>query len=103
MKKIILCFIIITLCGCGTITNLGRPVSVSADYDNTSERYIEYYGGVGFDIDLLEDSVALGIIDMPFSLAFDTVTLPIVFVIKSSAQFAEYERETVHPQATPQY
>ncbi|BBM82294.1 YceK/YidQ family lipoprotein [Candidatus Uabimicrobium amorphum] len=100
MKKIILYTIMITLCGCGTMTNLGRPASLSADYDNTTEKYIEYYGGVGFDIDLLDESIALGIIDMPFSLVFDTATLPVVFFIKSSAQFAAYEKETVHPQAT---
>ncbi|XEY23554.1 YceK/YidQ family lipoprotein [Candidatus Uabimicrobium helgolandensis] len=102
MRKIILYIFIISLCGCGTITNLKRPVLFKTDYD-TPEKGIAYYGGVGFDIDMLEENIALGVIDMPFSFVFDTLTLPAVFFIKSSAQFTEYERETVPPQSVPSY
>lgn len=102
MKNTMLYFVLLGLCSCGTITNLQRPVSIKPDY-GTPEKYVEYYGGVGFDIDMLEENTALGVVDMPFSLIFDTVTLPVVFFRKSSQQFTEYEKETVPDYSTPQH
>lgn len=62
--------------GCGTLHNIG--------YRNDGPAI---YGGVAFDIDLLDpansckgEGVVLGPLDMPFSFALDTATLPITLL-----------------------
>jgi uncharacterized protein YceK len=77
------------LSGCGTVFNLGAGTCAYREYPLV-------YGGVGIDAEIIAVAdfplgLLLALIDAPFSLAADTVTLPytIFTTIRGSARDPE--------------
>ncbi|WP_372369313.1 YceK/YidQ family lipoprotein [Candidatus Uabimicrobium sp. HlEnr_7] len=99
-KCLILVFIVSTIfCGCGTLINISSPVKSESGWHRVIEDgefktaipqrtgfwLTSYYGGARFDVSitrLAPWAIPLCIIDLPLSLVFDTVTLPVVALKK---------------------
>ena len=86
MKKFFILCLCTVICGCGTVANLTSPVDYMGPRTMTSFS-MSYYGGVEIDLTYTVLSgfilLPLTIVDIPLSIVADTLTLPVVSIIKN--------------------
>ncbi|WP_372367522.1 YceK/YidQ family lipoprotein [Candidatus Uabimicrobium sp. HlEnr_7] len=90
MNKLIILISIFAMIGCGTVHNLSRPAKAEKNpLHMGTHPTMEYYGGTAMSSEI----GPLAIFDFPMSLAFDTLTLPVVYFAKMRAENAEEEKK----------
>lgn len=88
MNKLIILISVFAMVGCGTVFNLSRPAKAEKNPVHIGNHpTMEYYGGAAMSAEI----GPMAIFDFPMSLAFDTLTLPVVYFAKMRAEGQEEE------------
>ncbi|BBM85129.1 YceK/YidQ family lipoprotein [Candidatus Uabimicrobium amorphum] len=83
MNKLIILISVFAMVGCGTVLNLSRPAKADENPLHIGNHpTMEYYGGAAMSSEI----GPMAIFDFPMSLAFDTLTLPVVYFAKMRAE-----------------